>query len=190
MKIVYIFIVFVVTSCANYEIETMVDSSVQLSKGLTLKGESVHLVYTNNNVPKLVFSGLYIGKNIYVQNPFKGNELGFCIDSIIINDTLKRFEGLNSPVIEIDLNMFEKCKDSITIKIYHSKDCLPRILNPEIISPKITTEFESILIDSTGVLTWTTINESWKGQFNIQKLKDSTWLKVKSIESFGRRMLS
>lgn len=145
---------------------------------------SVQTMPIEKTIPVVEFSGLYIGKNVYVQNPFRGTGVGFCIDSIIVNDTLK-FKQITSSVVEITLDMFEKCVDTLAIKMYHCSDCLPKVLGPELITPKLTTEFESISIDENGLLSWKTKNESWIGNFSIQRFEDTIWHLEKTLVSKG-----
>lgn len=131
------------------------------------------------------FTTLYIGKDVYVQNPFKGSGTGFCVSKVVINDTFVVKDQITSSAFQISLEIFEKCKDTVNIKVYHAPDCLPKFLGPELITPKITAEFESVTITSNGLITWKTINESWIGTFHIQQWEDSVWRKVESVPSLG-----
>lgn len=76
--------------------------------------------------------GMFQGKNLYVQNPFSPTGVGFCIDSIKVNNT-HRVEAakIKSTALEIDLiGMGFKKGDAVVIHIYHEPDCLPKVLNP------------------------------------------------------------
>ncbi len=137
------------------------------------------------NDPYIELTTLYRGKDVFVQNPFNGSGQGFCVTKVIINDTLEVADQITSSAFQISLKNFEKCIDSVNIKIYHCTDCLPKFLGPELITPKLTAEFVSISVDSAGLLKWETKNESWVGMFYIHRQDGDVWKKVESLQSLG-----
>ena len=83
------------------------------------------------NAGILTLSGVYHGKNLYVQNPFTGNMKDFCTNEVYVNDRLV-MKDIQSSAYEIDLSHLKE-QDPVTIKITHKDDCKPKILNPQVI---------------------------------------------------------
>jgi hypothetical protein len=80
-----------------------------------------------------VLEGQYTGKNIFVQNPFAANGIGFCVKEIYINGKITSDE-VNSASFEIDLLAAGlKEGNRVKIELKHSKECSPKILNPEVL---------------------------------------------------------
>ena len=79
---------------------------------------------------QLTISGIYSGKNIFVQNPILDDDSSeFCTDRIVIND-LEYAGNYNTAAFEIKLDLLEiELGDSVKIIIYHKKDCKPLVLN-------------------------------------------------------------
>src|SRR5436853_1979756 len=88
----------------------------------------------------IVLEGNYQGKNLYVQNPFAGSGVGFCVQKVEVNGQVTTDE-INSSAFEIDFNNYQfKIGDKISVKITHKDDCKPKVLNPEVLKPKSTFE--------------------------------------------------
>ncbi len=80
-----------------------------------------------------ILKGKYHGKNIFIQNPFGPDGIGFCISEITINGN-KTSDEINSAACEIDLVAAGlKEGDDVTIEIKHVEGCEPKILNPEVL---------------------------------------------------------
>ena len=43
------------------------------------------LVSGQNNETSIIHEGHYQGKNLYVQNPFSGSGVGFCVIAVYVN---------------------------------------------------------------------------------------------------------
>jgi len=54
---------------------------------------------------KLEMSGVFLGKNIYVMNPFSDSGVGFCVYEVTVNGQTSTDE-INSSAFEIDLSQF------------------------------------------------------------------------------------
>ena len=78
---------------------------------------------------EVILNGTYQGTNLFVQNPFYENN--FCAVCVAVNDSiLIDSTQLQVSAFEIDLNRFGlNINDSVTIKIKHHSDCLPKVLN-------------------------------------------------------------
>jgi len=100
------------------------------------------LVLGQNNETSIIHEGHYQGKNLYVQNPFSGSGVGFCVIAVYVNGDVTT-DQVNSSAFEIDFsNLSLKVGEPVTVKIQHKLDCLPKVLNPEVLRPRST--FETI----------------------------------------------
>jgi hypothetical protein len=81
-------------------------------------------------------NGIYTGKNLYVQNPFSDFG-GFCITAKPVVNGNVSTALIHSSAFEIRLSDYNfKNGDSVHIVITHDDNCLPEILNPEVIGLK------------------------------------------------------
>lgn len=134
----------------------------------------------------ILLEGTYQGKNVYVQNPFASNGVGFCVYEVRVNDQVTTDE-IGSSAFEIDLRNFQlKVGDPVTIKIFHKEDCTPKVLNPEVLKPKSTFVTTSITVDcNTNLLKWTTTGEQGKLTFVIEQFRWNKWVKIGEVEGLG-----
>src|SRR6476661_5594118 len=107
----------------------------------------------------IVLEGNYQGKNLYVQNPFAGSGVGFCVQEVRVNGNVTTDEFASS-AFEIDFrNLQLKLGDKVEVKITHKDDCKPKVLNPEVLKPKSTFEVIGMSVDKDGTLKWQTRSE-------------------------------
>lgn len=133
----------------------------------------------------LVVEGKFQNKNIYIQNSFGGNGVGFCTTEIKVNGKITTDE-VNSSAFEIDLAAMDiKPGQKVTIEIVHKNDCTPVVLNPEVLKPRPTFEVLSMNINSTGVLKWTAKNESGALPYVIEQFKWNKWVYVGEVQGVG-----
>jgi hypothetical protein len=133
----------------------------------------------------IIIEGNYQGKNIYVQNPFAGGGVGFCVQKVEVNGQITTDE-INSSAFEIDFTNYQfKIGDKITVKITHKDDCKPKVLNPEVLKPKSTFEVTSMKLEGDGTLKWNTKNETGKLSFIIEQYRWNKWVKAGEIEGKG-----
>lgn len=136
-------------------------------------------------VSTIVLEGNYQGKNIYVQNPFAGSNVGFCVQEVRVNGEVTTDE-INSSAFEIDFKIRGlKVGDKVEVKIFHKDDCKPKVLNPEVLKPKSTFEIVSMKIDAQGTLKWSAKNETGKLPFIVEQFRWNKWVKVGEIEGKG-----
>lgn len=137
------------------------------------------------NASILVIEGKYQNKNIYVQNASNDNGVGFCAFEVRVNDQLTTDE-VNSSAFEIDLANYNlKPGDEVTVKINHKDGCLPKVLNPEALKPRPTFKTEFINITTSGLLTWTTSNESGSLPFIVEQFRWNKWVYVGEVQGIG-----
>ena len=71
----------------------------------------------------IVLEGNYQGKNLYIQNPFAGSGVGFCVQEVRVNGNVTTDE-IASSAFEIDFrNLQLKVGDKVEVKITH-KDAI------------------------------------------------------------------
>jgi hypothetical protein len=134
----------------------------------------------------ILLEGNYQGKNVYVQNPFASNGVGFCVYEVRVNDNVTTDE-IGSNAFEIDLrNHNLKLGDPVSIKIFHKDDCKPKVLNPEVLRPKSTYEIVDMQVTPDEVLKWTTKGESGKLTFIIEQYRWNKWVKIGEVDGVGK----
>jgi hypothetical protein len=135
----------------------------------------------------LTLSGVYQGKNLYVQNPFTGNMKDFCSNDVYVND-VKMSVNIESSAYEIDLSHL-KVNDPVTIKITHKDDCKPKVLNPQVIRASSSFQFSAFTVDKAVVI-WATKGEKPRGKFFIEHFVNNTWVIVKEVPGKGSVILN
>ncbi|MCF8424629.1 MAG: hypothetical protein K9H41_09810 [Bacteroidia bacterium] len=133
----------------------------------------------------LVVEGNFQNKNIYVQNSFGANGVGFCTTEIKVNGKITTDE-VNSSAFEIDLSAMNfKFGQKVVIEINHKNDCVPVVLNAEVLKPRATFEIVSININSAGFLQWTSKSESGSLPYVIEQFKWNKWVTVGEVQGIG-----
>jgi hypothetical protein len=129
---------------------------------------------------EIVISGVYQGKNIYVQNPFSGSgNKDFCTTEVFVNNS-KSSTNILSSAFEIDLST-HKLSEPIQIKIIHKEDCKPKVLNPQVLKATSSFNFNSITATSEH-LTWATKGEKANGKMCVEHFINNTWVIVKEVK--------
>lgn len=132
----------------------------------------------------IVIEGSYQGKNLYVQNPFAGAGVGFCITEVTVNDEVTTDE-IQSSAFEIDFAPFRfKMGDKVVVKIKHKDDCKPKVVNADDLKINSTFEASNLKVDG-NVLRWNTINESGSLPFVIEQYRWNRWVKVGEVKGKG-----
>jgi len=134
---------------------------------------------------KLELSGIYLGKNVYVMNPFSDSGVGYCVYQVTVNGQTSSDE-IGSSAFEIDLSQFGfDIGEKVNIVLHYKGGCLPRITNPEAIKPKSTFEIQTAEVDKNGILYWTTREESGSIPFVVQQYRWNKWITVGEVEGRG-----
>jgi hypothetical protein len=133
----------------------------------------------------LLVEGKYQNKNIYVQNSFTENGVGFCAYEVYVNGT-RTTDEVNSSAFEIDLRSFNlKQDDKVEIKIFHKDGCEPKVLNPEALKPRPTFETKSINISATGLISWTASGETGSLPYVVEQYRWNKWIYVGEVQGLG-----
>jgi hypothetical protein len=132
----------------------------------------------------LILEGKYSGKNLYVQNIKGSAGAGYCVTEIKVNSKITTDE-VNTDVIEVDFKVLNlKLGESIKIEVVHKENCLPKMVNPEVVKPNAT--FETTKIELAGdILKWTTKNENGSLPFIVEQFKWNKWVAVAEIQGDG-----
>lgn len=133
----------------------------------------------------IILEGNYQGKNLYIQNPFGSNGVGFCVSEVKVNGNITTDE-INSSAFEIDMKPHKlNIGDKVEIKIFHKEDCKPKVLNAEVLKPKSTYEVVSMNVDKDGTFTWSTKSETGKLAFAVEQFRWNKWVKVGEVDGVG-----
>ncbi len=127
-----------------------------------------------------VYKGIYQGENLYVQNPFGPNGIGFCVKKVLVNGKITD-DVINSSAFEIDLSVFNfNFRDSVKIVLEHKKNCKPSVLNLVDIQPKSTFKIVSIKFnEKSGTLSWITEGEISSLLFIVELFRWNKWIQMK-----------
>jgi len=133
----------------------------------------------------IVLEGNYQGKNLYVQNPFAGSGVGFCVSEVRVNGNVTTDE-IASSAFEIDFrNLQLKIGDKVEVKISHKDDCKPKVLNPEVLKPKSTFEIINMSVDKDLTFKWSTKGETGKLSYTVEQFRWNKWVKIGEVEGIG-----
>ena len=137
------------------------------------------------NSATLVIEGKYQNKNVFVQNAYGVNGVGFCAQEIKVNGKITTDET-NSSAFEIDLAALQlKYGQKVVIEINHKENCVPKVLNLEDLKSKPTFEVLTMNISPTGVLKWMSKNESGSLPYIIEQFKWNKWIPVGELDGIG-----
>jgi len=142
-------------------------------------------VSKNINSATLVVEGKYQNKNVYIQNAFSNNGVGFCAQEIKVNGKLTTDET-NSSAFEIDLASLQlKYGENVTIEILHKDGCTPKVLNMEDLKPKPSFEVLTMNVTPNGLLKWSTKNEAGALPYVIEQFKWNKWIPIGEVQGIG-----
>ena len=145
---------------------------------------------TNAFAGEIVLDGIYRGENLYVENPYGSAGVGFCVSEVLVNGNTTTDE-INSSFFEIDLSIYNfRYGALLRIVIRHKNGCVPRVLNPEVLTPESTFIIKSISIDKDGFLNWKTLKEHGRLPFVIEQYKWNKWIRIGSVKGKGTASLN
>jgi hypothetical protein len=135
---------------------------------------------------EMELSGVFQGRDLYVENPFSEEGVGFCVYEVKVNGELTSDE-INSSAFAIDLALYQFTKgDPISIAIKHKNDCEPRVINPEAIRPQSTYTLESFTTVQSGKVTWSASNENGSLLYVLEQFKWNKWVEIATVVGDGR----
>lgn len=131
---------------------------------------------------ELLVQGNYLGTNIIIMNPMKGND--FSVRSVFINDVQAKDE-INSCAFEIDMTRFGlSIGDVVNIKIIYSGAMgTPQIYNPEVLKPANTFKFVSSGCDKKAQkIVWSVEGNDLTEPFEVEHYRWDKWMAVKVVD--------
>jgi len=131
---------------------------------------------------EIVLSGVYQGKNLYVQNPFSADKKNFCTDEVFVNGTQK-MSNIKSSAFEIDLS-FLAINDPVTVKITYKDECMPKVLNAYVLRPSASFLFNAFNVNANE-LNWTTTGEKAQFMYTVEQLINNNWRTVTTVPAKG-----
>lgn len=133
----------------------------------------------------VVISGVYQGKDLYVQNPTTSSGVGFCVFEVLVNNNITSDE-VNSPAFAVDLAAWGlKINDPVEVILRCKEKCEVKIINPQVIYPNSTFEIVNMAVTPEGLITWTTKSESSAIPFVIEQFRWNRWMKVGEVLGKG-----
>jgi hypothetical protein len=147
-----------------------------LSVALTL------FTFVNLFAGNITLTGVYQGKNLYVQNPFTSDMKEFCTQEVYVNN-VKVNTNPTSSAFEIDLSHL-KINDPVSIKIVHKDDCKPKILNAQVI--RVKSSFQFVSFNATeDALEFVTKGEKANSKIIIEQFRNNNWLALSDLAAKG-----
>jgi hypothetical protein len=129
---------------------------------------------------EITLVGVYQGKSLYVQNPFSGDNVSYCIKQVTVNGTSLEADVINQSAFVIDLSIL-KPGSEVVVKIIHKDDCKPAVLNAAVIKSSSTFKFGELAV-TDNALKWTATNDQVSGQFYIEQFTNNNWVIIKEVK--------
>ncbi len=125
--------------------------------------------------------GVYQGRTLFIQNPYRPDTRSFCIKSVYINNQ-KVEANYQLSAIKLDFENNE-LYTPVTIRIVGSDSlCQPIVINPDAIHFHTTYKFTDIQLSDTA-LVWRTEGERQSGKYLVEKYDGGIWNEVYSVEA-------
>lgn len=140
------------------------------------------LVYLQGTAGELIFTGIYQGKNLYIQNPSIPGSGGYCTIKAYVNDQ----EVVSSPTTsayEIDLSSV-RIGNQVIVRIVHHEGCKPVVINPQVLKEKNPFKFVKIQLKDNS-LGWTSTGDQTGDYYYVEKRIGEKWIMIKSIKAKG-----
>ncbi|MBC7865633.1 MAG: hypothetical protein IAF38_21845 [Bacteroidia bacterium] len=131
---------------------------------------------------KIILQGNYLGKNLYIQNPFDSKGNGFCTKKVLVNGKEYPIDSTKSTAYEIDLKWLGfKDGDTLRIEIFHSDNCKPKVLNTPG-SPR-RNNILKIRIEKDSFLVWQTKGEKFNYPFYVEQFRWNKWVRWEKVDT-------
>jgi hypothetical protein len=127
---------------------------------------------------ELVLTGVYNGKNLYVQNPIATNLKDYCTQEVYVNGELV-FQNPRSSAYTINLTHLST-KAPVEVRIRYTEGCMPKIINPQVVRALAGFKYLAVHVDSAAI-SWTTNNQQKGGKFFVEQWYDERWMPVTTV---------
>jgi len=128
------------------------------------------------------FRGFYHGENVFVRNPYLGQDSGFCIQKIYLNGNLI-VEKPKVSAYEIDMQHLEQ-DTRVVIRIVHQDNCQPELTNPEVIQEDLKFSWLKVYVDEDQII-WITTKESNEAFYIVEKDSPDGWMALDTVKTKG-----
>lgn len=128
------------------------------------------------------FRGFYHGENVFVRNPYLGEDAGFCIEEIYLNGDLV-VENPQTSAYQIDMEHLER-DSRVVIRIVHQEGCKPKLTNPEVIQEDLKFSWLKVYVDEDQII-WITSKESEHGFYIVEKEDGGEWMALDTVKTKG-----
>ena len=142
-------------------------------------------VFSSILATELKMSGIYHGKNLFVQNSLLNETEGtFCISNVTVNGENVPDEIRSSAfVISLD-RMDIELGEKIEVVFTHENNCAPLIINPEVLKPLSTYKLlEHKMVD--GYLVFETTMEASRLPFFVEQFRWGKWVQIDELDGIG-----
>jgi hypothetical protein len=130
----------------------------------------------------LIAEGNYFGKNLYVVNPSCGSDTSFGVTRVLVNGNISKDE-IRSNSFEIDFSLLElNSGEAVRVLLIYTKDCVPKIINPDVLKPQSTFAFVSAKPDKTGKITFVVKGELFSS-FTVEQYRWKKWITVGEVDN-------
>ncbi|MDD3875731.1 MAG: hypothetical protein PHT69_03865 [Bacteroidales bacterium] len=133
---------------------------------------------------EILLKGKYQGKNLYVINPSIVNDTTkFCVKAVYVN-RVQTMDEINSNAFEIDFSLINIAEGAdIEVLIVHEVDCLPEIINPNVIEISANFSISTPRIDRrTSLLNWTVTGTVDENPFIVEQFRFNKWIVLSEVE--------
>ncbi|MCU0352663.1 MAG: hypothetical protein MUD08_02825 [Cytophagales bacterium] len=131
---------------------------------------------------QIIISGVYQGKNLYVQNPLSPDKVGFCANEVFVNDK-KTISNIKLGSFEVDLSFLE-IGESVTVRITHKDGCAPKLLNPQVLRPSAGFQIEDVRVLLNSI-EWSVATENKDFVYNLESLRNGNWIVLAQEKAKG-----
>ncbi|MCW3804437.1 hypothetical protein [Plebeiibacterium marinum] len=153
-------------------------------KRLLLFCSFIALFAININSQEIVLNGTFQGDNLFVKNPFSPSGVGFCVYEVNVNG-LTSTDEINSSAFEIDLSVYGfQVGEEVTVSIKYKENCLPIVLNPEVLNARATFEITKLEV-TDGKVKWATIKEAGRLPYVVEQFRWNKWIEVGRVSGKG-----
>lgn len=141
------------------------------------------LISLQSQAQQLTISGVYRGRDLFIQNPYNSSLNSFCIQSIAINGNTV-ISSPNSSALTLELSNFN-LNDSVAILIFHYSECLPKILNPRVLQSGKGFTIVQPYADNASASWITTGEQDKNAYFELEKMYLDGWKSIQKISAKG-----
>jgi len=127
---------------------------------------------------EIIISGIYQGKNLFVQNPLSSDAKTYCANEVFVNDQ-KIISEVKVAAFEVDLSYLE-INEPVTIRITHKDGCAPRLINPQVVRPSAGFQIEKMEV-SLNHIRWNTVDENPKFVYYVESLRNGNWIVIEKL---------